>query len=69
MRLSLDIMPNKLLESVDICTGIGCLNTNSICLRIASASSNKSAKAITSVDSMKCATCRDLCDLQETGIE
>ena len=67
-RLSLDIMSDKLLESINICSRIGCLKTNFNCLRIVSASSNRSPKAITSVSSAKHAARRDLYDLQEIGI-
>ena len=56
-----------LLEPVSISTGTGRIKTNSNCLRIASASSNRSAKAITSGDSTERATRRDLYDLCETG--
>ena len=49
-------------------TGIGCLRTNSSCLRIASASSNRSAKAKTSADSTERATHRDLYELYKTNI-
>ena len=69
MRLPLDIMSNMPLLPVNICTGIDCLKTNFNCLRIASASSNRSAKAITSVDNRARATRRDLYDLYEAGIE
>ena len=68
VRPPFDIMLNMLLVSVIICTGICCLKTSSHCLRISSASSNRSAKAITSVDSTERATRRDLYDLYETGI-
>ena len=51
-----------------MCSGIGCLKTNSNCLKIASASSNRSSKAITWADSRERATRRDLYDLYETGI-
>ena len=51
-----------------MCTGIGCLRMNSNCLRIASASSNRSAKAITLSDSTERATSRDLYNIDETGI-
>ena len=66
---TVDILLGRLWESANICTGISCLHTNSICLRIASESSNKFAKAITSAESTKLATRRDLYDLYETGIE
>ena len=49
-------------------TGIDYLKTYFNCLRIASASSNRSAKAITSTDSTEHTTRRDLYDLYETGI-
>ena len=67
VRLSLDVLSDRLLESVNICTGISYLNTNSNCSQIASTSSNKSAKTITSADSTEHATRRDLYDLQDTG--
>ena len=51
-----------------MCTGIVCLRTSYDSLQIASASSNRSAKAITSTDITERATCRDLYDLYETGI-
>ena len=68
MQLPFDIFSSMLLESASIFTSICCLRTNSNCSRIASASSNSSAKAITSADSTKRATRRDLYDLYETGI-
>ena len=68
VRLPFDIMSNMLLESVLMCYGIGCLRTNSNCLWIARASSNRSAKAITSADSTGRATRSDLYDLYETGL-
>ena len=63
VRLSFDMMSNKRLESVDICTGINSLKTNSNCLWIESASLNKPAKAITPADNTVYATRRDLYDL------
>ena len=60
VQLPFDIISNMLLESVSMCTGIGCLRTNSNFLRIASASSNRFAKAITSAVCTECATRRDL---------
>ena len=69
VRPPLHTVSNKLLESVDMCTGNGFLKVNSNCLQIESAPSNKSAKAITSADSMERATRRDLYDLQETSLE
>ena len=57
------------MESVYMWAGIGCFNMNSNWFRIASASSNKSAKAITSPDKTDCATRRDLYDLYQTGME
>ena len=51
-----------------MCTGIGCLKMNYNCLRIASVSLNKSAKAITAADSTERATHRDLYDLYDTAI-
>ena len=57
------------LESVNMCTGIDCFGANSDCLRSASASSNRSGKAITSPDSTEPSTRRDLYDLYKTGIE
>ena len=51
-----------------MCTGIGCLKTNSNFLRMAGASSNRSAKVITSADSTEREMHRDLHDLYETGI-
>ena len=68
VRLPFDITSSMLLESVSICIDIGCLRTNSNCLRIANASSNRSAKEITSAESTEHATRRDLYDLHETGI-
>ena len=68
VRLTLDIISNMLLESVSTCTGLCCLRTNSYYLRIASASSNRSAKAITSADNTERATRPDLYDFYETGI-
>ena len=62
MQPPLDTMSNKFLDSVYVCTGIGCLETNYIYLRIASASSNKSAKAITSADITERVTHCDLYD-------
>ena len=65
-------MSNKLLKSVNICTGIGSIKTNSNCLRTQSASSNKSSKALSSADVTERATRRDLYDLYdlyETGIK
>ena len=69
VRRTLDMMSNELLESVNMCTGIGGLNMSSHCLRIANASSNGSSKAFTSADNRENATDRDLYDLYETGIE
>ena len=46
-------------------TGIGCLRANPNCLQTPSASSNRSAKSITSADSNERAKRRDL---YETGI-
>ena len=66
--LPFDIMSNMLLESLSTCTGIGCLKTNSNGLRIASASSNTSAKATTSANSTERATHRDFYYLYETCI-
>ena len=63
VRLLLYIMSNRLWDSINICTGIGCIETNSNCLGIANASLNKSAKAITSADSTERATRHDLYDL------
>ena len=68
VRLIFDIMSNMLLESVSICTGISCLRTSSNCLRIASASSNRSAKEITSADNTEHVTRRDLNDFYEICI-
>ena len=51
-----------------MCTGIGCLKTNSNCLWIASASSSRSTKAITSVESTERATRLNLYELYKTGI-
>ena len=68
VRLPFDVLSSMFLDSVSMCTGIGCLRTNPNCLRIESASSNSSGKAITSVGSMERATRRDLYDLYETGI-
>ena len=62
-------MPNRHWKSVNICTSNGCLKKNSNCLRIASESSKKFAKAITSADNKEHATGRDLYDLCETDIE
>ena len=60
VRLPLDITSNILVGSINICSGIGCLKTSFICLQTASASSNKSAKAITPADYTTRATIRDL---------
>ena len=68
MRLPFDMMSSILFVFVSICTGIGFLRANSYCLRIESASSNRSAKAITLADNTERATRRDLNDLYETGI-
>ena len=51
-----------------MCTGISCLKTSSYCLRIASASSNRSSKTITLADNSERATGPNLYDLYETGI-
>ena len=67
-RLPFDMMLSMLLKSVSTCTCIGCLKTNSNRFRIESASSNRSEKAIISVESTKRAMCRDLYKLYETGI-
>ena len=63
VRPPLDIVSNKLLESLKICNGIVYLKTNFNCLRIASASSKKSANAIISPDNTERVTHRDLYDL------
>ena len=69
MLIPVDIMWIKLLEFVNICTGIGSLKINSNCLRIATATARESAKAIASADNTKRTTSRDLYDLEETDIE
>ena len=68
MQLHFDIMSNMILDSVSTSTGVGCLKTNSNCLWTARASSNRSAKAITSADNTENATRHDFYDLYETGI-
>ena len=67
VRLPLDIISNRLFESVNICTGIGCFKINSSCLRIARASSNKPENTMTSADSTDREIRLDLYDLYETG--
>ena len=68
VRLPLDMMSKRLLESVSMCTGIGSFNMNSSCLRIARASSDRSANAMTSADSTERAMRLDLYDLYDIGI-
>ena len=64
----LDIKPIMLLESVRMCTGIGCPKKNSNCLRIASESSHRPAKAISLADNAERVTSRDSYSLYEIGI-
>ena len=68
VRPPFDIISSMLLELVNMCTGVGCLKKNPNCLRIAIASSNRSAKVITSADSMERATRSDLYELYEASI-
>ena len=66
--IPLDMMSKRILESVRIWTGTGRFKMNSNCFRFASASSVRSASAMTSADNTERATRRDLYELYETGI-
>ena len=66
MRLPLDIMSKRFLQSVNICTGIRRLTMNYNCLRIAIESSDKSTNAMTSADNTEQAIPLDLYDVYET---
>ena len=50
VRLTLNIISNRIFQSVDMCTGIGA-SKNSCCFRIERVSSNRPANATTSADS------------------
>ena len=69
IRLLQDKISNKHLGYVNICTGVDCLTKSSNCLRIASVSPNKSAKAINLARNGDRATRHDLYGLNETDIE
>ena len=69
LRLTLYKISNTLLESFNICTGIGYLKMDSNFSQIASVQSNKSAKAITLADNTERETSHGSNDLSKTGME
>ena len=68
LGLPLAMIPKRLLKSVSICTAMIRPSMNSICLQMASTSSDRSAKAITSADSTDHAIHLDLYELYDSDM-